>query len=111
MSDIFREVEEDVRKERLEKLWKAYGDYAIALVALIILAVAGYELWLRYENSQRAKASAEFVTAQHVNNAAQVVASFDSLQDRAGRLWRARQAGRGRCHAGRRTGQRRHRAL
>ena len=30
MSDIFREVEEDVRRERFEKLWKAYGNYAIA---------------------------------------------------------------------------------
>ena len=83
MSDIFREVEEDVRKERLQKLWKAYGDYAIALIALIVLSVAGYELWQRYEESQRAKASAEFVTAQHVNNAAQSVASFDSLSKTA----------------------------
>ena len=33
MSDIFREVEEDVRREKLEKFWKAYGDYVIALAA------------------------------------------------------------------------------
>jgi hypothetical protein len=79
VSDIFREVEEDVRKERLEKLWKAYGDYVIALMALIILSVAGYELWLRYEASQRAKASTEFVAAQHVANPAQAAAAFESL--------------------------------
>jgi hypothetical protein len=71
VSDIFREVEEDVRKERLEKLWKAYGDYAIALVAVIILGVAGYELWLRYEDNQRGRASSAFVAAQHVTNPAQ----------------------------------------
>lgn len=79
MSDIFREVEEDVRKERLEKLWKAYGDYIIALVALIVLSVAGYELWLRYEDGQRAKASSDFVAAQHLTNAAQAVAAFQTL--------------------------------
>ncbi|HWY61299.1 MAG TPA: tetratricopeptide repeat protein [Rhizomicrobium sp.] len=79
MSDIFREVEEDVRKERLEKLWKAYGDYVIGLLALIILSVAGYELWLRYEDGQRAKAATAFVAAQHVANPAQAAAAFESL--------------------------------
>ena len=40
MSDIFREVEEDVRRERLEKIWKEYGDYIVAALALLILAGA-----------------------------------------------------------------------
>ena len=79
MSDIFREVEEDVRKERLEKLWKAYGDYAIALMAVIILSVAGYELWLRYEDAQRARASSAFVAAQHVTNPVQAASAFETL--------------------------------
>ena len=83
MSDIFREVEEDVRKERLEKLWKAYGDYVIAFLALIILSVAGYQLWLRYQDSQRAKASTEFVTAQHVTSPSQAVTAFDKLSKTA----------------------------
>ena len=79
MSDIFREVEEDVRKERLEKLWKAYGDYAIALMAVIILSVAGYELWLRYEDAQRARASSAFVAAQHITNPVQAASAFETL--------------------------------
>ena len=40
MSDIFREVEEDVRREKLEKFWKAYGDYVIALAAVIVVGTA-----------------------------------------------------------------------
>ena len=83
MSDIFREVEEDVRKERFEKLWKTYGDYVIALLALIIIGVAGYELWLRYEDSQRGKASAQFVAAQHITNPTQAAAAFDKLSKTA----------------------------
>jgi len=35
VSDIFREVEEDVRRERLEKLWKALWHYAIAALVLL----------------------------------------------------------------------------
>ncbi len=65
MTDIFREVEEDVRRERLEKLWKQYGDYIIAVVAVVIIAIAGYELWLRYEKSQSEKASSTFTQAMN----------------------------------------------
>ena len=83
MSDIFREVEEDVRNERLEKLWKAYGDYVIALLVLAVLAVGGWQLWLRYQSSERAKASAQFVAAQHIANAAEAAAAFDKLSKTA----------------------------
>jgi hypothetical protein len=84
VSDIFREVEEDVRKERLQKWWKAWGDYVIALMALIVLSVAGYEVWLRYEAGQRAKAAADFVAAQHVTDPAKAVAAFDALKNAPG---------------------------
>ncbi|HEX4534797.1 MAG TPA: tetratricopeptide repeat protein [Rhizomicrobium sp.] len=63
MSDIFREVEEEVRRERFEKLWKEYGDYIIAVVALIIIAAAGIQLWHYYERQQTIKASDEYSAA------------------------------------------------
>jgi hypothetical protein len=63
LSDIFREIEEEVRRERLEKLWKQYGDYVIAAVAVLIIGVAGFELWQRYEDNRRETASAEYNAA------------------------------------------------
>jgi hypothetical protein len=66
LSDIFREVEEEVRRERFEKIWKLYGDYIIAGVALIVIAVAGFELWQRYEENQKLKASETFIAAQQL---------------------------------------------
>jgi len=66
LSDIFHEVEEEVRRERVEKLWKKYGDYVIAAAALVIIAIAGYELWQRYEMNQRMKASETFFAAQQL---------------------------------------------
>ena len=83
MSDIFREVEEDVRKERFEKLWKAYGDYVIALIVLAVLSVGGWQGWLRYQDSQRAKAAGQFVAAQRITNATQAAAAFDVLSKTA----------------------------
>jgi len=79
LSDIFREVEEDVRREKLEKFWKAYGDYIIALVALIILGIAGFELWQRYEANQRDKASVAFSAAQRISDPKRAAEAFSDL--------------------------------
>ena len=79
MSDIFREVEEDVRKERLEKLWKAYGGFVMALLVLAVLGVAGWQVWLRYQASERGKASGAFVAAQRISNPEQSAAAYDAL--------------------------------
>jgi hypothetical protein len=83
VSDIFREVEEDVRKERLQKLWKAFGGYVIALLGLAVLGVGGWQLWLRYEDSQRAKAAGQFAAAQHITNATEAAAAYDALSKSA----------------------------
>jgi len=79
LSDIFREVEEDVRREKLEKFWKAYGDYVIALAALIIVGIAGFELWQRYQANQRDKASVAFSAAQRLTDPRAAAAAFADL--------------------------------
>jgi len=71
VTDIFREVEEDVRRERYEQLWKEYGDYVIAGAAVVVIAVAGFQLWRVYDQRQRAKASAEFLIAEQLLEAGQ----------------------------------------
>jgi len=82
LSDIFREVEEEVRRERFEQLWKQYGDYIIAGAALIIIAIAGFELWQRYEDNQRLKASETLIAAQQLadsGNFAQATPAFATV--------------------------------
>lgn len=56
MGDIFREVDEELRHERLERLWKRYGVYVIVLAVLIVAGVAGWKYW---SSQQRAKQYAE----------------------------------------------------
>src|SRR6266581_4492596 len=60
LSDIFQEVEEDVRRERYEQIWKKYGNYMIAAAAVLVAAVAGYQAWLRYDLTQRQQVSDRF---------------------------------------------------
>lgn len=63
MSDIFQEVEEDVRREHYEKLWKKYGNYVIAASAVLVLAVGGFQAWRNYDLSQRQATSDKYEAA------------------------------------------------
>ena len=86
MSDIFREVEEDVRRERLEQFWKKYSDYVIAGAALLVIAAAGIQLWRVYEQRQRAQASEAYAHAQQLlerGQAGEAAAAFSKLADTA----------------------------
>lgn len=67
MVDIFQEVDEEVRRERLQKLWERYGIYAIAAAVVVVLAVAGwngYQWWL---NKQAAQSGAAFEAARQLS--------------------------------------------
>jgi hypothetical protein len=61
--DLFREVEEDLQRERMEKLWKAYGNYVLATVAAILLGFGGYQIWKQQAESAAADRGARFVAA------------------------------------------------
>ena len=63
MVDILREVEEDLRRERYQKLWNEYGVYAIGVVAALLLAVAGSFGWRAWVESRQLQASFEYEQA------------------------------------------------
>lgn len=49
MADIFHEVDEEVRRDQLKKLWDRYSIYLIAAAVLIVAGIAawrGYEYWV-----------------------------------------------------------------
>ncbi|MFO1153352.1 MAG: tetratricopeptide repeat protein [Rhodospirillales bacterium] len=60
---LLREVEEDLRRDRMLRLWKRYGTYAIAVVVGLLLAVAGFQVWKHFEAKRLAEASMQFAEA------------------------------------------------
>jgi hypothetical protein len=43
--NLIREVNEEIRRERLLRMWEQYGTYIIAVAVLIVAAAAGYRYW------------------------------------------------------------------
>jgi hypothetical protein len=52
VSDIFREVDEDVRAQEYVRLWKTYGKYVIAGMVAIVLGTAASVAWRNYQTNQ-----------------------------------------------------------
>ena len=70
MADIFHEVDEEVRREQLKKLWDRYSAYLIALAVLIVAAIGawrGYEYWVA---KRAAAAGAAFEAASAMSEQA-----------------------------------------
>ncbi|MDA9520932.1 hypothetical protein XI06_11240 [Bradyrhizobium sp. CCBAU 11434] len=63
MSELFDEVDEEVRREQLKKLWDKYSLYFIALMVLIVAAVGGWRGYQYLEAKKAAEAGATFEKA------------------------------------------------
>lgn len=63
MSDIFREVDEEIRHERFKRLWDRFGPYLIALAVLIVVGTAAYRGWLYWRETEAQASGDVFVSA------------------------------------------------
>ena len=63
MTDIFQEVDEEVRREQLKKLWQRYGNYLIALCVLVVVGVGGWRGYQWWQAKKAAKSGAAFEQA------------------------------------------------
>ncbi len=63
MSDIFNEVDEEVRREKLKQLWERHGNLIVALALLVVLAVGGWRGYDWWESQKAAESGAAFEAA------------------------------------------------
>lgn len=92
MGDIFREIDEELRQERYEKLWGRYGRYAIGLMVAIVLVFAGWQGWNQYERTQRENASAQYAAALQLladGKNSEAESLFASLAEKGGESYGA----------------------
>lgn len=80
MSDIFREVDEDLRRHRAEEVWKRYGTYAIAAAIGLIVIVAGFTFWSAARQSASEDAARAFVAAGQLAADGDVAGAADAYE-------------------------------
>ena len=69
MTDIFQEVDDEVRRDKAAEFWKKYQNVIIAGAILIVLASAGLRYW-QYEKQKAAQAAGDQFQA--------AIAAFDA---------------------------------
>jgi hypothetical protein len=82
VSELFDEVNEDVRREQLKKLWDQYSVYIVAAAFLVIAAVGGWRGYQYLEAKKAAEAGSAFdkaVELSEQNKHAEAEAAFNSL--------------------------------
>ena len=87
VADIFNEIDEDVRRERYEQLWKRYGNYVIGAALLLVLGTAGAVGWREYSDRQNKAQALRFLNAMEQaqkGDEAGARAGFAALADDAG---------------------------
>jgi hypothetical protein len=86
VSELFDEVNEDVRRDQLKKLWDQYSIYIVAGALLIIAAVGGWRGYQYLEAQKAAEAAVAFdkaVELSEANKHSEAEAAFTDLAAKA----------------------------
>jgi hypothetical protein len=86
VSDIFHEVDEEVRRDQLKKLWDRYSIYLIAAAVLIVAGIAawrGYEYWVAQKAAAAGAAFEAAVSLSEQGKHAEAEAAFAKIANEA----------------------------
>jgi hypothetical protein len=79
VSDIFNEVDEDVRKDKSLELWKRYGKYVVGASILIVGVTAGVVGWKNYNLSQSQEQGDQYFAATQLLEQGKYVEASDAF--------------------------------
>lgn len=84
MSELYRELQEDLQRMKLENVWKKYGPWVIRLsVAIVVATVIGVS-WNYLQRSRAAEHTAQMIKGLNLLNEQQygeAIAAFDKIGD------------------------------
>lgn len=84
MSELFREIEEDIKRERFDKLWKSVGRIAVWGSIAVIAATTVYVIWDNHNQSIAQEKTSQFIKGEERMKAADYKAAaviFSALAD------------------------------
>jgi hypothetical protein len=78
---LLREVDEELRRDRMRKLWRQAAPYVIGAAAAVVLLVAGYEGWSWWTESNASRSSDQFYNAAEAADGADLAAAEKALDE------------------------------
>jgi len=87
VADIFREVDEDVRKDKATALWKKYGSYVVVACVALVIGTAGRVAWREYSESRQIEEAQKFSAATALveqGETSAATAAFEALSRESG---------------------------
>ena len=84
MSDVFREVDEELRQDQFKQLWKRYGAIMVGAALLLVAAVGGYQAWQGWQQERRAELSDRYAEALDLLDAGDDAAGQEALAELVG---------------------------
>ena len=86
MSDILRQVDEDLRKERLSEVWRKYGIYALVLVTMIVLSVIAYQINTSRNDLKNQEIIEEYLIATNLEDEIASLKNLKQLEESSHKL-------------------------
>jgi hypothetical protein len=80
LSDIFREVDEEVRKDKAQAFAKKHGPWIGGLVVGGLVALGGWQLWQQWQAQERLELAERYRTAMAEAAGGDAVAGLDQLE-------------------------------
>lgn len=65
---LLREVEEELRREQMQKIWNRYNGLILGAAVLVVLGVAGYKMLEHHRITSAETAGAEFAAAESLSD-------------------------------------------
>lgn len=79
MSDIFQEVDEELRRDKATELWKRYGNLVLGAAVAVVIGTAGYVFWRDYSHKQAVANSTAFFNAAAMAGGAEPAKAIPAL--------------------------------
>tara|TARA_Y100000996_G_C22293487_1_gene549070 strand:+ start:74 stop:706 length:633 start_codon:yes stop_codon:yes gene_type:complete len=81
MSDILRQIDEDLQKDRLLAIWKRYGIAIIAIIVLSITFVVGFQIYKSLNKNKNEKIVESYIEFSTINENSLLIEKLGSIRN------------------------------